>query len=250
MTPFSSRYLVPLLVMLLVAAVPVTAHYVVGMPNEDCENPAALKRLLINGANKAGEWSNRYSYAVSQFTRGEVQGARFLWVRSSVPQPFYGERPFDTPGRYTDGPSQLERVQVDGVEVPIRVWQQQVLGHTEVTAIMMIYDGRPEFEQRRGDDVQRPPPGELRRYHWHGAQLSRGRQSTEAGGLAGRKLDPLPALLWTAVMPRGETERPSPLFARCRLTNAPIGLRRIGSLLGTLSQHEAFRVLGTRGLAV
>ncbi|MFP8879695.1 MAG: hypothetical protein VCE43_09715 [Myxococcota bacterium] len=143
MTPFSSRYLVPLLVMLLVAAVPVTAHYVVGMPNEDCENPAALKRLLINGANKAGEWSNRYSYAVSQFTRGEVQGARFLWVRSSVPQPFYGERPFDTPGRYTDGPSQLERVQVDGVEVPIRVWQQQVLGHTEVTAIMMIYDGRP-----------------------------------------------------------------------------------------------------------
>ena len=143
MTPFSSRYLVPLLVMLLVAAVPVTAHYVVGMPNEDCENPAALKSLLINGANKAGEWSNRYSYAVSQFTRGEVQGARFLWVRSSVPQPFYGERPFDTPGRYTDGPSQLERVQVDGVEVPIRVWQQQVLGHTEVTAIMMIYDGRP-----------------------------------------------------------------------------------------------------------
>ena len=143
MTPLSSRYLVALLVMLLVAAVPVTAHYVVGMPNEDCEDPAALKRLVINGASRVGEWSSRYSYAVSQFTRGEFHGARFVWVRSWVPQPFYGERPFYTPGHYTDGPSQLERVRVDGVEVPIRVWQQQVLGDTEITAILMIYRGRP-----------------------------------------------------------------------------------------------------------
>jgi hypothetical protein len=143
MTPLSSRYLVPLLVMLLVAAVPVTAHYVVGMSTEDCRDPAALKRLAINGADGVQEWSSHLSYAVSQFTRGEFHGARFVWVRSSVPQPFYGEHPLYTPGRFTDGPSQLERVQVDGVEVPIRVWQHRVLSNMEITAILTIYDGRP-----------------------------------------------------------------------------------------------------------
>ena len=143
MTPLSSRYLVALLVMLLVTAVPVTAHYVVGLPNEDCDDPAALRRIGIAGTSGVTEWTSHYNYAVSQFTRGEVYGARFLWVRSTVPQPFYGERPFYTPGHWADGPSKLERVQVDGVELPIRVWRQRVLGDTEVTAILRIYRGQP-----------------------------------------------------------------------------------------------------------
>ena len=66
-----------------------------------------------------------------------------MWVRASVPQPFYGERPFYTPGYWTDGPSHLVRTDVDGVDVPIRVWRKQVMGNTEVTANLMIYRGRP-----------------------------------------------------------------------------------------------------------
>ncbi len=143
MTQLSSRYLVVLLVMLLATAVPVTAHYVVGLPNEDCDDLAALRRMEMDGTYGVAEWSSHYSYAVSQFTRGDAYGARFLWIRSSVPQPYYGERPFFTPGYWTDGPSHLVWIQVDGVEVPIRVWRQAVLGNTEVTAILRIYRGRP-----------------------------------------------------------------------------------------------------------
>ena len=144
MTQPSTRYLVPLLLMLLATAVPVTAHYVIGLPNEDCDDLAALRNVAsIEGATGVAEWSSHYSYAVSQFTRGEAYGARFVWVRASVPQPFYGERPFYTPGYWTDGPSHLVRTDVDGVEVPIRVWRQQVMGNTEVTANLMIYRGRP-----------------------------------------------------------------------------------------------------------
>ena len=142
MTQLSTRYLAPLLVMLLATAVVVTAHYVVGLPNEDCDDVAALRRIEIEGSNGVAEWSSHYSYAVSQFTRGDAYGARFVWVRSSVPQPFYGERPFYTPGYWTDGPSHLERIDVDGVEVPIRVWRQQVMSNTEVTAILSIHRGR------------------------------------------------------------------------------------------------------------
>ena len=129
--------------MLLATAVVVTAHYVVGLPNEDCDDVAALRRIEIEGANGVAEWSSHYSYAVSQFTRGDAYGARFVWVRSSVPQPFYGERPFYTPGYWSDGPSHLEQIDVDGVEVPIRVWRQQVMSNTEVTAILSIHRGRP-----------------------------------------------------------------------------------------------------------
>ncbi len=143
MIRLSDRHLLVVLLMLLVAAVPVAAHYVVGIRNEDCADPAALKRLTINGATEVAEWKGHYSYAVTQFTRGDVRGARFVWVRSWVPQPFYGERPFYTPGRHTSGPSQLEIVQVDGVDVPIRVWEQRVLSNVEITAILRIYRGRP-----------------------------------------------------------------------------------------------------------
>jgi len=144
MTQPSTRFLVPILLMLLATAVPVTAHYVIGLPNEDCDDLAALRNVeRIEAATGVAEWSSHYSYAVSQFTRGDAYGARFVWVRSSVPQPFYGVRPFYTPGYWTDGPSQLVRVDVDGVEVPIRVWRQPVMGNTEVTANLMIYRGRP-----------------------------------------------------------------------------------------------------------
>lgn len=143
MTPLSSRYVVVLCVMMLASAVPVAAHYVVGMSNEDCENPFELKNLTINGATGVGEWPKHYNYAVDQYTRGEVRGARFVWVRSTVPQPFYSERPFYTPGRDSHEPSQLIRVRVDGVELPIRIWKQQDLSQTDITASLMIYRGQP-----------------------------------------------------------------------------------------------------------
>jgi len=142
MTQLSDRYLLGVFAMLLVAAVPVTAHYIVGIETQECENPDELKRLTIGGASDVAEWPSHHSYAVSQFTRGEVQGARFVWVRSSVPQPFYGTRPFYTPGRYTDGPSELEHVAVGADEIPVRVWQRRVLNNVEITAILRIYRGR------------------------------------------------------------------------------------------------------------
>jgi len=143
MIGLSDRYLAPLLAVLLLAAVPVTAHHWVGMPNEDCADPDAMRSLAIGGGTLIGEFRDKYDYAISQYTRGEKGGARFQVVRSVYPQQFFGERPLHMPGFQIDAASHIEVLRVDGAELPIRVWQRTEMGIAHVAAYLMIYRGEP-----------------------------------------------------------------------------------------------------------
>ncbi len=144
MIPISPRFFAPLLAALLLAAVPVTLHYIIGYQVDDCADPEALRRLSIAGITNLREDVERYSSSVIQYSEGTIGGGLpFRVVRAFQPQRFYEEWPDGMPGRKFFYSPKLEWVKAGGIQLPIATWRQQYYDEVRVAAMLLIYSSQP-----------------------------------------------------------------------------------------------------------
>jgi hypothetical protein len=144
MTPVSTRFLLPLLAMLLLTASVVAVHFVGGLQHDDCAHPERLMNLKFHGTRVLEEVTAEYTSDVFQYTNGEFGGgAAFRWVRTFTGRYVYPVRPYWMVGARIQVAPQIHRFDVDGVELPIRFWVGDYLGQPHVGAYMLIHAGRP-----------------------------------------------------------------------------------------------------------
>ncbi len=73
MTPLSSRYALPLLILLTLAVVPVGIHSYIGVRADDCANPEAVREVSEVARSRLGrEHPERYQLGRFQWTEGFV----------------------------------------------------------------------------------------------------------------------------------------------------------------------------------
>lgn len=144
MTPVSPRYLAALLGLLLLAAVPVAAHYVYGLERDDCAHPERLREVEVESARVHEEVTVEYAPDVVQYTTGAFSGgAEFRWVRTLTGRRVYGYRPRWVPGPRIHAPRTLHRVEVDGTELPIHGWVGDYFGQPRLAMYLLMHRGRP-----------------------------------------------------------------------------------------------------------
>ena len=155
MTPVSTRYIRPSVLLLTVALLPVWAHTLEWRRGDDCADPVALwKATAIEGTLGGGEGQPppiNENYRVQRTLGTARPGApdlpelEFEILRAYDPKDLYldARSPTRLALQVSSRPPKVRWIAVDGERLPIQLTQVEQSGRSEVVAYLYAWGARP-----------------------------------------------------------------------------------------------------------
>jgi hypothetical protein len=156
----STRYVPLLLGVSVLLALPMIRSRFELRRVEDCAHPSALMELgRLPGSGRIAERYEKYDLDVRQWTEAKLrpQGPRMklraVMMRSFRPIDLYTRPPAKLLGPIESSQRRIDRVEVDGEELPIQTVRDSSKGRHTLASWLFLYEGEP---------VQRPLWSQLR----------------------------------------------------------------------------------------